>query len=193
MEFFTSDQHFNHKNIIEFETGTRGYFKSVEEMNQSLILGWNSVVQPEDTVYHLGDFGMNIKYDKWVELLSQLNGKLIMISGNHDDTKTVKRLANEGLIELHEVGLKIKRNKHIMWLTHYPMEIGLRPRKWSISGHIHSMTSTYKNQLNVGVDSHLTRLLTNKFGQPISMDNLIKYMDKITPEIENYYSKLRGD
>lgn len=193
MEWFISDTHFWHKNILEFEKGTRGQFKSVEEMNNYLIWQWNRVVNDNDMVYHIGDFGMNIKYGKWVELLSQLNGKIILIQGNHDDSKTVKRLANEGLIELYEVGLKLKRNKHIMWFTHYPMEIGVRPRKWSVSGHIHSQPSTYINQLNVGVDSPLMKQLSKKFGEPISMDELIAYMDSITPEIEQYYSKLRGD
>ena len=57
MIWFTSDLHFNHKRIIEYEPTTRP-FASVEEMNETLIKNWNSVVQPEDTVYVLGDFIM---------------------------------------------------------------------------------------------------------------------------------------
>ena len=193
MEWLISDNHFDHLNILQFEKETRGQFKDIGEMNKHMIDKWNETVQPNDTVYYIGDFGMNIKYTRWVELLSQLNGIIVLISGNHDDTKTVKRLENDGLILLHEVGLKLKRNKHIMWLTHYPMEIGLRPRKWSVSGHIHSTPSTYKNQLNVGVDSPLMKQLGKKFGEPISMDELLSYMDSITPEIESYYSNLRGE
>lgn len=193
MEWFISDHHFDHKNILQFEKETRGKFNTVDEMNQYLINTWNETVQPNDIVYDLGDFGMNIKYSRWVELLSQLNGKIILIQGNHDNSRDVKRLVNERLIELHEVGLKLKRNKHVMWLTHYPMEIGIRPRKWSVSGHIHSQPSTYINQLNVGIDSSLMKQLGKKFGEPVSMDELVNYMDSITPEIEQYYSKLRGD
>lgn len=193
MEWFISDHHFDHKNILQFEKETRGKFNTVEEMNEYLINTWNNTVQPNDIVYDLGDFGMNIKYNRWVELLSRLNGKIILIQGNHDNSRDIKRLANEGLIELHEVGLKLKRNKHIMWLTHCPMEIGVRPRKWSVSGHIHSQPSAYINQLNVGIDSPLMKQLGKKFGEPVSMDELVNYMDSITPEIEQYYSKLRGD
>jgi calcineurin-like phosphoesterase family protein len=86
----------------------------------------------------------------------------------------------------------MKVNKQIMWLSHYPMEIGLRPRKWSIGGHIHSEPSRYINQINVGVDSPLELIRSKPFGTPISLDELIEHMDSLTPEIEEYYTKLRG-
>lgn len=191
--YFTSDSHFFHNNIVEFEPHTRGHFNSIEDMNTALIKAWNSVVTEDDQVYHLGDFGMNIKYPQWVELLSQLNGSIKLIQGNHDGSKVVKKLANEGLIELYEVGHKMKVNKQIMWLTHYPMEIGLRPRKWSVSGHIHSVSSRYKNQINVGVDSPLEIVRNKPFGTPISLDEIIEYMDKLIPEIEEEYEELRGE
>lgn len=51
--FFTSDTHFNHTNIIRF---CERPFERVDEMNEKLIDNWNSVVSPEDFVFHLGDF-----------------------------------------------------------------------------------------------------------------------------------------
>ena len=58
--FVTSDCHFNHVNIIKYESETRGMFADPAEMNEKIISNWNSVVSPEDTVYVLGDFAMGL-------------------------------------------------------------------------------------------------------------------------------------
>lgn len=53
--FFTSDTHFNHKNIITF---CKRPFETVEEMNEALVSNWNSVVPEDGTVFHCGDFAL---------------------------------------------------------------------------------------------------------------------------------------
>lgn len=191
-EWVTSDTHFDHKNILQFEP-SRSHFQSVEDMNQHIITEWNKVVQPDDIVYHLGDFGMNLKYPRFKELLEQLNGFIILTQGNHDDSKTVRRLHEEGLITLHEVGFKMKRNKQVLWFSHYPMEIGIRPRKWSICGHIHNLPNTYINQINGGVDSPFAQSLNKPFGQPIAMEDLLQHIENLTPQIEEDYRNRAKD
>ena len=49
--WFTADTHFGHKNIIRY---CQRPFVDVEEMNRVLIENWNSVVSPDDLVFHLG-------------------------------------------------------------------------------------------------------------------------------------------
>lgn len=150
-------------------------------MNEGLIKAWNNVVSPEDTVYQLGDliFG-GIK--RWKEILPQLNGKIIHCRGNHDSGKVVRNLAWEGYFhDYHEVGCYIKHEGYQMWLTHYPMDIGLRAKKYSISGHIHSTPNEMVNQINVGVDSALNS--NRPFGQPISLEELIEHLDTIEPQL----------
>lgn len=79
MIYFTSDQHFWHSNVIKY---CNRPFSSVEEMNEKLIANYNSVVAPEDVVYHLGDFSMAFRS---VEIYPQrLNGTKHLIMGNHD-------------------------------------------------------------------------------------------------------------
>ena len=50
--WLTSDFHFGHDR--EFVWKARGY-SSVEEMNEIQIEKFNSLVQPDDTIYILGD------------------------------------------------------------------------------------------------------------------------------------------
>ncbi len=78
--FVISDSHFYHENIIQYCDRP---FSSVEEQNEVQIANWNSVVSPEDTVIHLGDFIMGVK-ENIPEMLPRLNGKIILCRGNHD-------------------------------------------------------------------------------------------------------------
>ena len=80
MEYFISDTHFYHYNIIQY---CNRPFDNIEEMNNRMIESWNSVVTQDDTVYFLGDFGFGDK-EKLSNICTQLNGAKIMLRGNHD-------------------------------------------------------------------------------------------------------------
>lgn len=78
--WFTSDHHFGHKNILDYEKEARP-FETIEEMNEALISNWNDTVRQKDIVYHLGDFAFGRDN---VELAGRLNGRKRLIMGNHD-------------------------------------------------------------------------------------------------------------
>lgn len=81
--FFISDTHFHHKNILTFKNDDDSHvrdFKSVEEMDEILVQNWNSVVRPQDKVYHLGDFSLG----KNPSIAGRLNGHKRLVRGNHD-------------------------------------------------------------------------------------------------------------
>ncbi|PAD70603.1 hypothetical protein CHH83_02030 [Bacillus sp. 7586-K] len=180
--YFTSDTHYWHKNILNFENRP---YESVEGMTFDMIQKWNEQVNNEDTVYHLGDLCLG-NLEQTVDVLKQLKGKIILIKGNHDFSKHYKKINQMGLLhEYHEVGITLNYNKQKMWLTHYPFEIGLRPRKWSIHGHIHGKESSWDNQINVGVDS--PHFKHKKFGELITIDELYEEMNKRLPAIEERY------
>jgi calcineurin-like phosphoesterase family protein len=84
-----SDTHFGHANILTFKKYNGELlrnFKNVDEMDWTMVSNWNKVVAPEDKVYHLGDLSI-CKWARLDTILSCLNGKKVLIRGNHDTLK----------------------------------------------------------------------------------------------------------
>lgn len=187
--FFTSDHHFHHSNVLEFEDRP---YETLDEMNQGLIESWNNVVRKTDTVFHLGDFCFG-KYEDWVDILNQLRGDIILIKGNHDKSKIINRVLRDGYLkEIYPVGTQMKAEGFELNFSHYPMEIGNRPNKFSCHGHLHSHPSRMTNQINLGIDSGLSEILRKPFGEPISLDELTAYLKTINPQLEELFHKERG-
>lgn len=80
--FFIADTHFCHKNILEYEKENRP-FASIKEHDEELIARWNSVVKPNDIVFHLGDFCLGGAANV-IEIGRCLNGRKRLVMGNHD-------------------------------------------------------------------------------------------------------------
>lgn len=76
--FFTADTHFGSDPLIRYENPP---FADPDEMDRELIARWNAIVSPDDTVWHLGDFGADGHESK---ILAQLNGTVRLVRGNHD-------------------------------------------------------------------------------------------------------------
>lgn len=91
---YISDTHFGHRNIIRYENRP---FSSVQEMNEELIRRWNSVVTPEDTVVHGGDFALCNK-EVATHICHSLNGYKVLVKGNHDGN--TKRMLDIGFSEV---------------------------------------------------------------------------------------------
>jgi calcineurin-like phosphoesterase family protein len=123
--FVISDTHFNHENIIQF---CNRPFGSVGEMNECIIRNWNTVVNPDDTVYFLGDFSRDND-----GFLQELLGQKIFIRGNHDKQfsqfmYSYRKLIHRGISFL---------------LIHDPGEVGRKRgikthKGWVIHGHLHN-------------------------------------------------------
>ena len=80
MFWFTADQHFGHKKIIEY---CQRPFASVEEMDEVLIANHNDVVCDGDIVIHGGDFAFGNK-DRALGFADRLSGNHIFLRGSHD-------------------------------------------------------------------------------------------------------------
>ena len=83
--FVASDHHFGHTNSWEKFKLADGSplrpFTSTEEMDETMIERHNAKVKTGDTVYFLGDVVINKKY---LELVKRMNGRKILVRGNHD-------------------------------------------------------------------------------------------------------------
>jgi len=82
-DYVISDTHFFHRRAIEY---CNRPFENVEEMNRYMLDRWNETVGQHDTVYHLGDFAFCSVLHS-LELVKQLNGRIVFIRGNHDGSK----------------------------------------------------------------------------------------------------------
>jgi len=77
--FFTSDQHFGHRNVISLSNRP---FEDLDAMTKALIGQHNEIVEQDDEVWHLGDFALD---DRLVApFLSKLRGRHHLVMGNHD-------------------------------------------------------------------------------------------------------------
>jgi len=77
--------HFGHTNIGKY----RGW-DNAEEHDAHLIEEWNKVVSKRDTTYIVGDVTMEKPNDYYK--LDLLNGRKIVVLGNHDKHQNVKQL-----------------------------------------------------------------------------------------------------
>ena len=135
MIFYTSDLHFGHENVIRFDNRP---FRSVSEMDYTLIHLWNSRVQPDDTVYIVGDFAYrNTRPAEWY--LQQLQGKTQLLYGNHDQA-LLDNSAAVSYFESIEKMCHVTDGKNQICLCHFPIceWNGYRKGHLHIYGHIHN-------------------------------------------------------
>lgn len=146
-------------------------------MDEALINNWNNVVPEDGIVIHCGDFTLIHKENlsKYEKLASKLNGRILLIRGNHDRVPLVlennpdsKFIAIVDIAEIHIDKIKITA-------SHYPLLA--YPTNYAVHGHIHTLSDglchgidedvpskTRPTQYDVGVDQ-------NNY-TPISWNNL---------------------
>lgn len=152
--WFTSDHHFFHSNILKFQDGERKFirpgFKDVEEMNELMVERWNSVVKPQDKVWHLGDVAFKVRERRsdLNNLLHRLNGHKRLIVGNHDD---IPGLITFGVFEKIELWRGFKDEGFTC--SHIPLRLdSLRDGKVCVHGHIHQNLMKEPGYINVCVE-----------------------------------------
>jgi calcineurin-like phosphoesterase family protein len=144
--YFTSDTHFGHRNIIKYCDRP---FSSVEEMDETLIQNWNSVVGPRDTIYHLGDFAMGREDPK--VYFNRLNGNKFLLAGSHDTDK-VFQLKWGWVKDVYY--LRWQRIR--IWMAHHAHRVWPKSHHgvWHLFGHSHGALPPLGLSFDIGMEGH---------------------------------------
>jgi calcineurin-like phosphoesterase family protein len=154
--FVISDHHLGHTNSWEkfkLEDGSPlRPFTSTEEMNETMIERHNAKVKEQDTVYFLGDVVINKKY---LELVKRMNGRKILIRGNHDIFKD-EEYREVGFEQIH--GVRVFVDKFI--LSHIPLHPDCVSERFRVNvhGHLHA-NQVMRTRTNM-VHGYMTGLVT---------------------------------
>lgn len=183
MQFVTADTHFFHASLLGMDKFAPRPFPDVQTMNQTIVDNWNKRVGENDIVYHLGDIALYFTkpprkaYAAVESILRSLNGRLVLVKGNHDSRALFKYLSahnydinGQPKYEFHDVGVLLKYDHRQYYLTHYPMMLGIAPQIINLHGHIHHYSVPVKENINVGIDAPEMDYLDPRppFGTPVS-------------------------
>lgn len=171
--FFISDTHFSDKPVYKIrKKEMRLDIGSSKDLDEHMIELWNATVTRKDTVYHLGDVLMEKTAFK---LLKRLNGKKILIKGNHDEFKT--SYYYDIFKEIHG----IVRLEHY-FLSHVPIHPYHIPGwcRQNIHGHIHDkLVTTTTPRGKVRVDDRYANVSVEHLSfKPISIDEIDDLVDR---------------
>lgn len=80
MNYYTSDLHLFCKSELRNGFFKERPFDTIEEMHETILKNWNSVITNADHVYILGDNSMRGRNDNLIAFISQLKGNLHLIT-----------------------------------------------------------------------------------------------------------------
>lgn len=135
--FVVADNHWGHAGVCRFESnGTKiRPWTDPLVMNEEMVELWNEVVQPYDRVYCLGDWAIKRQY---IQIADRLNGKKVLVKGNHDifDLKDYTPYFEDirACVVRGEVGMNDR-----CILSHIPIHTGCIGRfEVNVHGHLHT-------------------------------------------------------
>ena len=143
-----SDTHFGHAGVLSFKNEDGSPLRSfscIEEMDEHMIERWNSVVRPQDHIYHLGDVVMRQQVLDVV--MPRLNGHKRLVRGNHDifRTKHYMRYFDE------IYGVRVLDNMIFSHIPIHPESLGRF--KANVHGHTHGQRPLGGKYIDVSVEN----------------------------------------
>lgn len=165
-----SDTHFFHQRIVEFNDSNgkpvRPWNDHIE-MTEELISNWNETVAPDDLIIHLGDIAFG-GVEKFHEVMKVLNGKKVLVMGNHDT-----RSISEYMMYFDDVRSMLVIPKGVAILTHIPVHPDqLRRFGKNIHGHLH--TERVKNADGSIDERYINVCVEQTNYRPIRLDEVLQ-------------------
>lgn len=184
--FFTSDLHFGHANVIDY---CKRPYDSVARMNEAIVVRFNWLVSPKDLCWFLGDLTLGHHADL-IPWITRMNGRKILVKGNHDKFTDAQYYAMGFENVLHEAVIQVGKRR--LRLSHYPRrprwyESLFKPKHhyrylerrppddgmWLLHGHQHSKVAmcARRKAYDVGVDANLY--------WPVDLQRIISAINKV--------------
>lgn len=137
MNYFSSDWHLGHANIIKYD---KRPFKNTEEMDETILGNVCAQLMRGDNLYYLGDFAMTRNanvMEGHMKALAYTGANLFFIRGNHDKRDTVRLYEKYGTYLGEQ--RKIEVNGQEIVLNHYAMRVWDKSHRgvWHLYGHSH--------------------------------------------------------
>lgn len=180
--FFTSDTHYNHKNICrgvtswtDAEDVTRD-FKTLDEMNDRIVNGINATVGQDDILIHLGDWSFG-GFESIPEFRDRIHcNNVHLVLGNHDHHIERDRAGIRNVFASVNQYVELEVNKEQNFvLMHYPIMSWNKMNDGVIHLHGHVHLPPHRRigkgkMMDVGMDGNGMN--------PISYTEILKIMSK---------------
>lgn len=168
--WISSDFHYNHKNICRGisqwkdnkgnvpKNSTRN-FKTIDEMNETIVKNINNCVNKDDVLIFLGDFSFGgFEYIKKFREKIKCS-EIHFVYGNHDHHIINNRENCQSLFKSCQWFLQLKYKNETIELFHYPIlsHNSLTSGRIHLHGHSHLRNDKkikYR-RMDVGIDGHL--------------------------------------
>lgn len=179
MNYYISDTHFGYQKIAE-QSG----FTDTDAYNEAVIRRINQRVADEDTLFLLGD--LSCYQQDPSEFIKRLNGRKILITGNHDARWIKHRHVRKLFREIHPY-LLVRDAGTKIFLCHYPMAEwdGTFKGYWHFYGHIH-------NEKGIGAERIMryvpgaVNVSIQKIGEPKTAEELFAIRKKEEEQMSKY-------
>lgn len=157
--FFTADQHFGHKNILQHQGRP---FGSSHAMDEAMIERWNAIIGKKDHIFFLGDLALCAPA-RARAIVERLHGTKHWCLGNHDKPPMVKAVGSlfETVADRIEIVFPEKgapKATRVIVLDHYSMRVWNMRHwgSWHLYGHNHCTLreDPLSLSMDVGVDGH---------------------------------------
>lgn len=154
--YITSDLHWGHKNIMSFCPVSRARFRNdVDYMNEAMVKEWNDLIEADDLVYILGDVAF-LPAAKATEYMRRLNGRKILVQGNHDRKLLQDTDFRDCFDEIHHyLDINYAGTKVVMF--HYPIAEWDQMHRGAVHfhGHLHGGVSSLEQYRcrDMGIDA----------------------------------------